>query len=56
MKNVFSLDEIPSALDRSFKAATRISRELLTDIEMSSIPLEELSSVVEDIHVKIREA
>ena len=56
MKSVLSLDETPSALERSFKAATKLRRELPTDIEMDSIPLERLSSLVEDIHVKTREA
>ena len=49
-------DETPSTLERSFKAATKLSRELPTDLEMQSIPLEKLSSLVEDIHVKTREA
>ena len=56
MKSVLSLDETPSALERSFKAATKLNCELPTDLEMESIPLEELSSLVEDIHVKAREA
>ena len=56
MKSVLSLDETPSTLERSFKAATKLSRELPTDLEMQSIPLEKLSSLVEDIHVKTREA
>ena len=56
MKSVLSLDETPSALERSFKAATKLNRELPTDLEMESIPLEELSSLAEDIHVKTREA
>ena len=43
-------------MERSFKAATKLRRELPTDIEMESIPLMELSSLVEDIHVKTREA
>ena len=51
-----SLDEIPSASERSFKAATKLRRELRTDIEMESTPLMELWSLAEDIHVKIREA
>ena len=56
MKSVLSLDEIVSALERSFTAATRLRRELPMDIEMESIQLMELSSLVEDIHVKTREA
>ena len=56
MKSVLSLDETPSALEKPFKAATKLSRELPTDLEMESIPLEEHSSLAEDIHVKKREA
>ena len=46
MKSVANLDETPSALERSFKAATKLRRELPTDIEMESIPLEELLQMV----------
>ena len=42
MKSVLSLDETPSGLERPFKAATKLRRELPTDIEMESRPLEEL--------------
>ena len=49
-----SLGETPSALERSFKIATKLNRELPTDLEMESILLEELSSLAEDIHVKTR--
>ena len=56
MKSVLTLDETPSAMERSFKAATKLRRELPMDIEMESIPLMELSFLVEDIHVQIREA
>ena len=56
MKSVLNLDETPSALERSFKTATKLSRELPTDTKMESIPLEGLLSLVEDIHVKTREA
>ena len=55
MKSVLSLDEAPSALGRSFKAATKLRHELLMDIEMESISLEELSSLVEDINVETQE-
>ena len=50
------MDETGSALERSFKAATKLSRELLTDLEMESISVEKISSLVEDIDVKTREA
>ena len=56
MKSVLSLAEAPSALERFFKAATKLSRELPTDLEMESIPLEGISSLVEDVHVKTQEA
>ena len=56
IKNFLGVDKTPHALERSFKAATRLKGELPTDIEMESIPREELSSLVEDIHVKTREA
>ena len=53
MKSVLNLDKIPPALERSFQTATKLIRELPTDIEMESIPPEELLSLLEDIHVKI---
>ena len=56
MKYFLGIDETPPALERSFKAATRLKAELPTVIEMESIPLKELSSLVKDIHVKTREA
>ena len=39
IKSFLGIDKTPSALKRSFKAATKLSRELLTGIEMESIPL-----------------
>ena len=56
MESVLSLDETPSALERSLKAATKLKSSLPTDIEMESIPPEELSSLAEEIHVKTQEA
>ena len=56
MKSVLSLDETPSTSERSFKAARKLKSELPTDLQMESIPLKELSSLVEDIHVKTQEA
>ena len=43
-------------LERSICAASKLKSELPTDLTMESIPLMELSSLVEHIHVKIREA
>ena len=34
MKSLLSLDERPSALERTFKAVTKLRRELLANIEM----------------------
>ena len=52
MKSVLILDKTPCKLERSFKAATKLRRELPTDVQMESIPLMELLSLVEDIHIK----
>ena len=51
-----NVDKTPPAIERYFKAASKLKSELPTDLEMESIPLEELSSLVEDIHIKTREA
>ena len=39
MKSVLSLDETPSALERSVKAATKFNFDLPTDLEVEGIPL-----------------
>ena len=56
MKFFLGIDKTPSALERSFKAATKLNCEIPTDLEMESIPLEELSSLAKDIYVKAQEA
>ena len=56
MKSVLSLDQTPSALERSITATTKLKAELPTDLQMESIPLGELSFLVENIHFKTREA
>ena len=55
MKSVLSLYQTSSALKRSISAATKFKSELLTDLQIESIPLRELSSLVEDIHTKTEE-
>ena len=55
-KSVLSLDQTLSALERSISAASELKSELPTDLQMESIPLKELSSLAEEIHVKTREA
>ena len=56
MKNFLGLDETPPVLERSIKAVTKLRRDLPTDLQMETIPLGELSSLTEEIHVKTREA
>ena len=51
-----SLDQAPPSLERSINAATKLKNELPTDLQMESIPLKELSSLVENISIKTREA
>ena len=56
MKHFLGIDKTPPVLERSFKAARKLKSELVTDLQMESISLKELSSLAEDIHVKTREA
>ena len=56
MKNFLGIHRAPPALERVLGAASKPKSELPTDLEMESISLEELSSLVEDIHVKTQEA
>ena len=56
MKHFLGIDKTPPVLERSFKAASKLKSELVTDLQMESISLKELSSLAEDIHVKTREA
>ena len=42
MKNFLGVDKTPSALERSFRAATKLKSELPKDLEMERIPLKEL--------------
>ena len=56
MKNFLGINKTPPALEKSLKVAARLKAGLPTDLEMESIPPEELLSLVEEIHVKTREA
>ena len=42
MKNFLGVDKTLPALEKSFKAATKLKGELPTDLGMESIPLEEV--------------
>ena len=55
-ESFLGVDKTPPALERSFKAGTKLKSKLPTDIKMESIPIEELSSLVKDVHVKTRES
>ena len=57
MKKIFiGIDTTPPSLERSLKAASKLKGELPTDLQMESIPLKDLSSLAEEIHVRTREA
>ena len=56
MKDILGIDKTPPALERPLKTATKLKAGLPTDLEIESIPIKELSSLAEDIHVKICEA
>ena len=56
VKDFLGLDETPLLLERSLNAATKLKAGLPTDLEMEDIPLKDLSSLVEGIHIKTREA
>ena len=56
MKNFLSIDRTAPALEISVSAASKLTAELPTDLQIEIIPLEEISFLVEDIHVKTREA
>ena len=56
MKNFLGIDMTPALLERLISAAAKLKSELPIDLQMEIIPLRELSSLVEDIHTKKREA
>ena len=56
MKIFLGIDKTPPALERSLKAAAKLKNELPMDLQMENIPLKDLSSLVEGIHIKTREA
>ena len=55
MKNLLDNEETPPALEQSFKAATKLKRQLSTDLEMQTVPLMGLLSLAKDIQVKSQE-
>ena len=56
MKKILNLEQTPLSIDRSIKAANLLKSEIPTQTDIETIPLFDLSSIVEDIHIKTREA
>ena len=56
MKNLLGTEKIPPSLERLISAASKLKADLSTDLQMESVPLKELSSLVEKIHLKTQEA
>ena len=52
MKIFLGTDKTPTVLERSFRAATKLKTEVPMDLEIEVIPLKDLSSLAEEIHVK----
>ena len=56
MKKFLNLEQIPPSIDQSIKAANLLKSEIPTQTDIENIPLFDLSSIVEDIRIKTREA
>ena len=52
MKNFLGIDKTTAALERPFKAATKLRSKLPTRIKMKILPLTKLSTLAEDICAK----
>ena len=56
MKNFLNLEQTPPSIDRSIKAGNLLKSEIPTQTDIETILLFDLSSIVEDIRIKTREA
>ena len=56
IKSFLGIDKTPPVLERSVKATTKLEAGLPMDLQMESIPLKDLSSLIDDIHIKTGEA
>ena len=56
MRNFLNLEQTPPSIDRLIKADNLLKSEIPTQTDIETIPLFDLSSVVEDIRIKKREA
>ena len=55
IKNFLNLEQTPPSIDRSIKAANLLKSEIPTQTDIENIPLFDLPSVIEEIHIKTRE-
>ena len=55
MINFLNLEQTPPSIDRSVKAANLLKSEIPTQTDIETIPLSDLSSLVQDIRIKTRE-
>ena len=56
MKKFKNLEQTPPSIDWLIKTANLLKSEIPTQTDIETIPLFDLSSVVEDIRIKTREA
>ena len=52
MKKFLGTDKMPTVLERSLRATTKLKTEVPMDLEIEAIPLKDLSSLAKEIHVK----
>ena len=51
MKGMLGLNETPPLLEKSIQAARDLNKTMPTDLEMEDIPLEDLSTRIQDVDV-----
>ena len=56
MKGMLGLDDTPPLLEKSIQAARDLNKTIPTDLEMEDIPLEDLSTRIQDVDVGIQKA
>ena len=52
MKRILLIEGDVPDLDQSFTAAKKLQEQLPTDLEMEDIPLQDLSTLAEQVHVQ----
>ena len=56
MKRILSIESNLPELDRTLTAVKKLQEQLPTDLDVEEIPLQDLSNLVEQVHVTIMEA